>query len=316
VRQYILRRLLQTIPLLLGVSVLMFAIIKATPGDPFTYLFGPRTDRRVVAKLREEAGLNKPLPVQYFNWMKQTVQGNLGYSLRNGESVATLLKKRIPNTLLLTLTSFVIGVGLAIPIGVISATRPYSLLDYATTTVAFVGISLPGFFTALIAIYVFAVELQWFPMNGIVTPGKPFSIWDLLHHLALPAIILASRDLASISRYTRSSMMETLRQDYIRTARSKGVAERLVVYKHALRNSLIPIVTILGFSLPDLLGGAVIFETLFTWPGMGQLTFDAVNNRDFPVLMVTNMFFAVLVIAGNLMADVLYAVVDPRIRYS
>jgi peptide/nickel transport system permease protein len=316
VRQYILRRVLQMIPILIGVSILMFAIIKATPGDPFAYLLGPRVKKEQIEKMKDAAGLNKPLPVQYVNWVKQTVTGNFGYSLRNGQSIAKQLKNNIPNTLILTMTAFVIGVGLAIPIGVISATRPYSLVDYAATTFAFMGISLPSFFTALIAIYFFAFTLKWVPANQMTTPGQPFHFWDLVHHLILPATVLGLREIATWSRYTRGSMMETLRQDYIRTARSKGVAERLVIYKHAFRNSLIPIVTLLGFSLPDLFGGAVIFETLFTWPGMGQMTFEAVNNRDFPVLMVTNMFFAILVIIGSLMADILYVVVDPRIRYS
>jgi peptide/nickel transport system permease protein len=316
VRQYILRRLLQMIPILIGVSILMFAVIKATPGDPFAYLAGPRVKKEQLEKMKEAAGLNKPLPIQYLNWVKETVKGNLGYSLRTGEEVSSLLKKRIPNTLLLTMTAFVIGVGLAIPIGVVSATRPYSLVDYTATTFAFMGISLPSFFTALIAIFFFAYTLRWVPPNQMTTPGEAFNIWDLLHHLILPATVLGLREIASYSRFTRGSMMEVMRQDYIRTARSKGVGERIVVYKHALRNSLIPIVTLFGFSLPDLFGGAIIFETLFTWPGMGQLTFDAVNNRDFPLLMVTNMFFAVLVIVGNLMADVLYVIVDPRIRYS
>jgi peptide/nickel transport system permease protein len=304
------------IPILIGVSLLMFAVIKATPGDPYAYLIGQRVSRASVEKMKEAAGLNKPLPLQYVNWVRTTISGNLGYSLRNGESISKLLKTRIPNTLILTMTAFVIGVGLAIPIGVISATRPYSLVDYAATTFAFMGISLPSFFTALIAIYLFGYELRWFPPNQMTTPGEAFRFWDLIHHLILPATILGLREIANWSRYTRASMMDVLRQDYIRTARSKGVAERMVVYKHALRNSLIPIVTLLGFSLPDLFGGAVIFETLFTWPGMGQLTFDAVNNRDFPILMATNMFFALLVVIGNLMADVLYVVVDPRIRYS
>lgn len=315
-RQYILRRLLQMIPILIGVSILMFAVIKATPGDPFSYLAGPRIKKAQIDQMKRNLGLDKPLPLQYINWVKETATGNLGYSLRTGEEVKSLLKKRIPNTLILTMTAFVIGVGLAIPIGVISATRPYSLIDYAATTFAFMGISLPSFFTALIAIFFFAYTLRWVPPNQMTTPGEPFNLWDMLHHLILPATVLGLREIASFSRYTRGSMMETMRQDYVRTARSKGVSERIVIYKHAFRNSMIPIVTLLGFTLPDLFGGAVIFETLFTWPGMGQLSVEAVNNRDFPLLMVTNMFFAILVLLGNLMADVLYVVVDPRIRYS
>lgn len=315
-RQYILRRLLQMIPILIGISILMFAIIKATPGNPFSYLAGPRVNKATIDRMVKEAGLDKPLPIQYINWVKETAKGNLGYSLRTGEEVKTLLKKRIPNTLILTLTAFVIGIGLAIPIGVISATRPYSLIDYVATTFSFVGISLPSFFTALIAIFVFAYTLRWVPPNQMTTPGEPFNLWDLMHHLILPATVLGLREIAAFSRYTRASMMDVMGQDFIRTARSKGINERLVIYKHAFRNSMIPIITILGFSLPGLFAGTFVFETLFTWPGMGQLGVEAVNNRDFPLLMVTNMFFAVLTVLGSLVADVLYVVVDPRIRYS
>lgn len=319
-RQYILRRLLQTIPILIGVSILVFAVIKTTPGDPFSYLFGRNVDTSVKEKLKAEYGLDKPLPVQYFNWVKQTAQGNLGYSIRTGKPVTEMMGQYIPKTLLLTVSAFLIGLMLAIPIGVISATRQYSVGDYVATTGSFIGISLPGFFTALLAQYFIAVKLQWLPLNGTKTIGADLTgmaaVFDTLKYLTLPALVLAVREIAGYSRFARSSMLETLRQDYVRTARSKGLSERIVIYKHALRNSLIPIVTLLGFSLPELFGGAVIIETLFSWRGMGVMTLEAVGNRDYPVLMATNMFFALLVVVGNLVADILYAIVDPRIRYS
>jgi peptide/nickel transport system permease protein len=301
---------------LLGVSIIIFVIVHSTPGNPYAYLFGPKVDPKIREKLMVEMGFRDPLPVQYVRWLKETASGNLGYTLRTGEPVAKLVMGRLPRTLLLTGTAFVLALLVAIPIGVISATRQYSLLDYTVTTFSFMGISLPSFFAALLAVYFFAVKWPIFPMNGIVTPGKPFSVWDLLYHLTLPALSLALRDIASYSRFTRSSMLEVLRQDYVRTARAKGLAERVVIYKHALRNGMIPVVTLLGFSLPGLFGGAIIFETIFTWPGMGLLSIEAVGNRDYPILMTVNMFFAVLVILGNLIADILYAVVDPRIRYS
>lgn len=314
--QYVIRRLLQTIPLLLGVSVIIFIIVHSTPGNPYAYLFGPRTDPTQKQKLMEAMGFNDPLPIQYVRWLKTTLSGNLGYAIRSQRPVTELLGQAIPNTLILTGSAFLLALLLSIPMGVLSATRQYSLLDYAVTTFAFIGISLPSFFSALIMVYFFAVRWPIFPMNGITTPGQPWSLVDLLYHLILPAVTLGLRDLATYMRFTRSSMLEVMRQDYVRTARAKGLAERVVVYKHALRNSLIPVITLLGFSLPGLFGGAVLIETIFSWPGMGLLSFNAVGNRDYSILMATNMFFALLVILGNLVADVLYALVDPRIRYS
>ncbi len=301
---------------MLGVSLILFIIVHSTPGDPYAYLFGPDVDPTIKEKKMREMGLLDPLPVQYIRWLKETATGNLGYSLRTQEPVVEMIKRRIPNTLLLTASSFTLGLLIAIPIGITSATKQYSILDYGVTAFAFMGISLPVFFSALLLIYFFAVKWPIFPMNGMVTPGQPFSVADLLWHLVLPAVSLALRDIASVARYTRSAMLEVLRQDYVRTARAKGLAERIVIFKHALRNGLIPVITLLGFSLPFLFSGAIITETLFTWPGMGLLSIEAVSRRDYPVLMVVNIFFAALVILGNLVADILYAVVDPRIRYS
>lgn len=315
-RKYVFRRLLQTIPILFGVSMIIFIIIHSAPGDPYSYLLPPRADPTFKARMRAELGLDKPLPVQYLSWLKETASGNLGYSIRQARPVAEMIRARLGPTFLLTGTAFVIGFAVAIPLGVLSATRQYSKFDYIASTVAFIGISLPSFFTALLAIYLFSVILKWTPVSGMYTPGTDFSIWNRLHHLVLPALTLATREVAVYTRFTRSSMLEVLRMDYVRTARSKGMAERVVVYKHALRNSLIPIITLIGFTLPGLFSGAIIFETLFTWPGMGLLSLEAVTYRDYPVLMTTNLFFALLVILGNLMADILYAVVDPRIRYN
>jgi len=314
--KFILRRLIQMIPILLGVSIVLFVIVHSVPGDPYAYLFGPRIDPTLRDRLMEEQGFNDPLPVQYVRWLSATLQGNLGYSTRSGRAVADLMAERIPNTLILAGAAFFISIIVSIPLGVLSATRQYSFLDYAATAFAFAGISLPSFFAALVLIYIFAVQLRWFPMNQITTPGAPFSVLDLLHHLVLPATALALRDMAAYVRYTRSSMLEVLRQDYIRTARAKGLSERVVIYKHALRNGLIPVVTMAGINLPVLLGGAVVTERLFTWSGMGLLTFEAIGNRDYHILMAVNLFFAMLVILGNLAADVIYALIDPRIRYA
>lgn len=299
-----------------GVSIVIFAIVYSTPGNPYAYLFGPRIDPTLRARLMQEMGLNDPLPMQYLRWIKQTMSGNLGYSLRTGKPVAEMVSKAVGPTLVLTASAFTFALLMAIPIGVLSARKQYSFLDYSVTTFAFMGISLPSFFAALLAVYFFAVKWPLFPMNMMYDPAKGFSIPNMLYHLILPAVTLGLRDMASYARFTRSSMLEVLRQDYVRTARAKGLGERVVIYKHALRNALIPVITLLGLSLPALFAGAIIIETIFTWPGMGRLSFEAVNNRDYPVLMVVNIFFAFLVITGNLIADVLYAVVDPRIRYS
>ncbi len=315
-RQYLLRRLLQTLPILLGVSVIVFTIVHLTPGDPYSHLVGPRTDPAKKEKILQDMGFRDPLPVQYVRWLSEVAKGNLGWSIKRGVPVGELMASRLKNTLILTGSAFIFALLLAIPIGIVSATRQYSIIDYIVTTFAFIGISLPGFFTALLAVYFLAVKYPIFPMNQMITPGAAFSIWDLLKHLILPAVTLGVRDMAGYARFTRASMLEVMRQDYVRTARAKGLAERVVIYKHALRNGLIPIVTLLGLGLPGLLSGVVIFERIFTWPGMGSLTIEAVGNRDYPILMASNMLFALLVILGNLIADVLYAVVDPRIRYS
>lgn len=304
------------IPLLLGVSFIVFFIVKSAPGDPFAYLVGPDSDPAQIARMKAQLGLDKPLVIQYWSWLKETLSGNLGYSIRNQRPVVEMMAIRLGPTFLLAGAAFVIGFVVAIPFGVAAATRPYSLLDNTISTLAFMGISLPSFFTALLAIYIFGVVLRLTPLNGMATPDVPFSLFDRLHHLALPALTLAVREIAVTMRFTRSSMLEVLRQDYVRTARAKGLSERIVVYKHALRNSLIPVITLLGFSLPTLFSGAIVFEILFAWPGMGQFTFNALLDRDYPILMTTNLFFATLVMLGNLVADVLYAVADPRIRYS
>lgn len=306
------------LPLLIGISIIVFGIMHAAPGNPVAQMaFGTRTDPEFKAKRIRELGLDRPIPVQYVKWLGQAVKGDLGESMRFKRPVTQMIKERLPNTLTLTLTAELFALLVAVPIGVISATRQYSVFDYTVSTAAFMGISLPSFFAALLAIYLLGVKLQLFPLSGTQTAGvMDPSLLDRLHHLALPALTLSVRSVAGYARFTRSSMLEVIRQDYVRTARAKGLKERFVIYKHALRNGLIPVITLMGFSLPGLFGGAVLLETVFVWPGMGQLSVEAVFNRDYPLLMATNMIFAALVLMGNLVADLLYAVVDPRIRYS
>lgn len=320
-KTYVARRLLQMIPLLFGVSIIVFLIVHAAPGNPFMLFISPRMDPEYRAKMIEYYGFNRPLYQQYIDWLKLTIQGNLGWSIQYQRPVLDMIMERIGPTLLLTLTAEIFALVVAVPIGVISATRQYSKFDYGLTLFAFMGISLPSFFLILVIKYLVGFKLRLLPMAFLTTPGYDpptfwLMMWDRIKHLIMPAGILAIRGLALYSRFTRSSMLEVVRQDYIRTARAKGLAERLVIYKHALRNSLIPLITLEGLSIGALLSGVIVFEILFTWPGMGQMAFDAVLARDYPVLMTTNLMFALLVMFGNLLADILYAVVDPRIRYS
>src|SRR5699024_4563367 len=313
---YIIRRIIMTIPLLIGVSIVSFGIVQLTPGDPGAMMMDPTITEEDRAQYMEAYGLNDPIPVQYVRWIGQILQGNLGYSLiQEGMSVSELILARLPNTLILMIASTILAMIIAIPIGIYSATRPYTLTDYTITTASFMGVAIPNFWFGLVLIMFFAVQLGWFPSGGAQTLHAPFNIWDRLHHLILPAIVLATADTASLTRYTRSSMIEVLDQDDIRTARAKGFKQGKVVYKHGVRNGLIPVLTLFGLMIPSFIGGAVITEKIFNWPGIGLLFIDATFQRDYPIIMALTMISAVLVVIGNLIADILYAIFDPRIEY-
>lgn len=316
-RQFIIRRLLMAIPILLGISIITFAMSRMAPGDPLSHYMNPDFTPQMRQELLEKMGLGAPLPVQYYNWLKEAVRGNLGYSLRyRTKTVNTLLKERMGPTLNLTLTSLLISFCIAVPIGVYSALRQYSKQDYALTILAFLGLSIPAFFLALSLIYIFSLRLGWLPAAGMMTAGRHGGGFaDRVLHAVLPVAALSALRVASFMRYTRSAMLEVIRQDYIRTARSKGLSEKVVIYKHALRNALIPVITVLGISIATLFSGALLIETVFSWPGLGKLAYDAVFNRDYPILMGTTLLLATMVVFGNLVADVTYALVDPRIRY-
>jgi peptide/nickel transport system permease protein len=314
---YIVRRLLFAIPILIGISLVSFMIIKSAPGDPMGMFFDPNINQNDLENFRLKYGLDDPILQQYAKWLFNMVQGDFGYSIsRTGTPVIDLIMSRMPNTFLLMGVSFLLTLLISIPLGVFSAKRPYSRLDYTLTTGSFMGLATPSFWFGLMLIMVFSVQLGWFPTGGVATINEPFSIWDRIHHLILPAFVLATADMAGLTRYTRASMLEVLNQDFIRTARSKGLSENRVVYKHGLRNGLLPIVTIIGLSLPGLFGGAVITENIFTWPGLGRLFVEASFERDYPVVMGITVIASILVVIGNLIADILYAVVDPRIDYS
>lgn len=305
-----------SIPILLGITILSFAIMKAAPGDPMALMMDPTISAADREKFIEKYGLNEPEHIQYLKWLGNMVQGDFGTSIvRKGMPVTELILARLPNTLLLMLVSTILALLISIPFGVLSARRPYSKLDYGITFTSFIGLAVPNFWLGLILIMFLAVNLGWFPTGGVMTINSDFSLWDRIHHLILPAFVLATADMAGLTRYTRSSMLDVLRQDYMRTARAKGFKENRVVYKHGLRNGLLPVITIFGLMIPSFIGGAVVTEQIFSWPGLGKLFVDSAFQRDYPVIMAMTVISAVLVVIGNLIADILYAIVDPRIEY-
>ncbi len=315
-RQYIIRRFIQIIPIVIGITIVTFFLIKMCPGNPLkVMLFNPDIKPEERARLERLYGFDDPIYVQYFRWLARLLKGDLGWSLYTSRPVTKHILERIGPTAILAGSTLFLSFLIAIPFGILSATKQYSLLDYSSTVIIFFGMSLPIFFLGLVVIYIFAVRFGILPTSGMKTLGIPFSIWDRIKHLILPVSVLTFYQIAPVVRYARSSMLEVIREDYVRTARSKGLSETDVIYKHALRNALIPIVTLFGLSIPFIFNGAFITETIFAWPGMGRLAVGAVFQRDYPILMGTTLVTAILVLLGNLIADILYAVVDPRIRY-
>jgi peptide/nickel transport system permease protein len=314
---YILRRLLISIPILLGITMIIFFIASRMPGDAVLAMISQETPMadELIALRRGQLGLDQPVPVQYTRWLGQLVQGNLGFSFQTGEPVGKVLAARIFATLELMGTALLIAIVLGVLLGVISALKQYSFLDYTLTFLGFTGVSIPDFFFGMLLVYIFAIKLGWFPTSGISTPGEPFTLADNLRHLALPAFALALVRTATFMRYTRASVLEVMNNDYVRTARAKGLREWLVTARHILRNALIPIITVIGLSLPVLFGGSVIIETIFQWPGIGLMFMNAITGRDSPVIMGYVLFSAIIVLASNLLTDVVYSWADPRIRY-
>ncbi len=313
---YIIRRILMAIPLLIGITIISFAIVKMAPGGPTALMMDPNIKPENREKFIQKYGLDDPVHIQYIKWVGNMAKGDFGTSLvRKGTPVSEMIMNRLPNTLLLMVVSTLLAIIISIPFGILSATRPYSKLDYSVTVTSFLGLATPNFWLGLILIMFLSVNLGWFPTGGTHTLNAPFSIWDRIHHLILPAFVLATADMAGLTRYTRTSMLEVIRQDYMRTARAKGFRESKVIYKHGLRNGLIPVITIFGLMLPTFIGGSVIVEQVFSWPGIGKLFFDSAFQRDYPVIMALTVISAVFVVIGNLIADILYAVFDPRIEY-
>jgi len=319
--RYVIRRLIQAVPLLIAISVIVFAIIEVAPGDPAQMYIDPEkgADPAYIEAVRHSLGLDQPVYVRYISWLVKTLQGDFGFSFRTRRPVALEIGDRLPNTLLLGGVALLISMVIAVPIGIISALKRYTLIDYILSTLALVGISVPVFWVALVLLQIFAIQLNWLPgvgMRSVRVEYEGFAaILDVIRHMILPAIVLSLAQTASWSRYQRSALLEVLGQDYIRTARAKGVRERRVIGVHALRNALIPMVTLIGLSVPSIVTGAFITETIFGWPGMGRLGVESINGRDYPIIMAVTMLSALLIVFGNLLADIAYAWVDPRIRY-
>lgn len=312
---YLIRRVLQAAVVLVLVSLAGFGVLHLAPGGPLAiYAMSPSMSTEDLARLTRDLGLDRPLPEQYLGWARGVLTGNWGRSYRDGRLVLEVVADRVPATFALMVSAFAVAVTLGLVTGMVSAIRQYSLFDHLATFLAMVALSIPTFWLGLMAIFVFSVLLGALPPGNIGTVGLDFALADRLRHLVLPAATLGVVMVATWSRYTRASMLEVIQEDYIRTARAKGVAAGTVVLKHALRNALIPLVTLAGLQLPLVFSGALVTETVFTWPGMGRLFVDSIGYRDYPVLMGLLMLTATLVVLGNLLADLVYAVIDPRVR--
>ncbi len=315
--RYIARRLLAMIPLLLGVSFIVFSLLNILPGDPVSIMLSSNPhvtpDAETIAQLRAQYGLDKPLMTQYMIFLRNLFRGDLGTSMYTQQPVVTTIVERMPATIQLALAALIISTTVAIPLGVISAVQQYSWIDHLCLVGSLIGISMPSFWLGLLLMLTFSLKLRWLPLSGIGYLHN--GIGDVLRHLAMPASTLGFGMAALLARVTRSSMLEVLGQDYIRTARAKGLHDKVVVYRHALRNALIPILTVSGMQFGYLLGGSVIVETIFSWPGIGRLAVNSIMNRDLAVVQGTVLVFTLLFILINLVVDILYAAIDPRIQY-
>ncbi len=316
--QYLFRRILINIPILFMVTVIIFALINLAPGNIVDFYVNEEIGitREDLDHVEERFGLNDPIPVRYLKWLGATLRGDLGFRFKNGDDVAEVLVVRLRRTILLMGTALFLGAVTGITLGVFIGLRQYSVWDFTLTGLSFVGISMPAFVAGIFGLYLFSVQLHWFPSGGMQTVGQDTSILDLLYHLALPAGTLAVFNVATYMRFTRFSMLEVKAEDYIRTAQAKGLPNHTVTWRHVFRNALLPVVTIIGLSIPQLVAGALFTETIYSWPGMGSLFVDAVSSRDYPMVMGIMLVTAVVVLAANLATDLAYAVFDPRIRYA
>lgn len=321
---YVLKRLLLSVPLVLGIVTATFLIVRLAPGDPMDIYLEPQRQRmvdpEVIERIRERYGLDQPIHIQYVRWLKNLAKGELGESFRDRRPVRDMLLQAIPYTLQLTVLAVILDALIGLSLGIVSAVKQYSKLDKAVTLGSLVVYAIPGFWLALMLIMVFSVNLGWFPTSQtrsmdydqLTLIGK---VLDRIWHLVLPVLVMGVAGAAGTARYMRNRLLEVLNEEYVVAARACGFRETTVIVKHALRNAMIPIITIYGMSLPFLLGGATVIETVFAWPGMGRLTVAAVDGRDYPIIMATTMIAAILTVLGNLLADIAYAAVDPRVSY-
>jgi len=319
-RYYILRRIIQIIPVLIGIIFILFFILEQAPGTPVSYMMHPRMTPEQKAELEEKLGLDIPWYERFVNYIKEASQGNLGYSSTHKKPVTEVIGNYAGPTLLLALVSLTISIFIGIPAGIISAVKQHTVIDNILTVMSFIGISIPSFFFGLLLLKAFAVDIQLFPLFGLKDPllmsdNIFVKIKDIAWHLVLPSIVLGLNSTASFMRYTRSSMLEVIKQDYIRTARAKGLKEKTIIYRHAFRNGIIPLITLLGFWIPLLLSGAIVTESIFALPGLGKISVEAAMSRNYPLILGINSMLAILTLIGALVADILYALANQRIRY-
>jgi peptide/nickel transport system permease protein len=315
--RYAFGRLVQAIPLLILVTIVSFGIMQLAPGGPLSAMQrNPHVTAAQLARVEHDLGLDQPSYVQYFHWFIGMLHGDWGYSLSTGDPVLTMIGEHLGNTLILVVSAFFLSLVLAIPLGILSAVKRYSLLDYIFTFASFVAWSAPVFWVGFMAQLLFSVQLGWLPTAGMYTEGVSWTLGDFLKHLFLPALVLGLASIATWSRYLRGALLEVMDQDYIRTARAKGAGQALVVRHHALRNALIPLVTLIALDVPTFFTGALLVEVVFSWPGMGRLFYDAVTARDYILCEGILLISAALIFAGNLIADLVYGMLDPRIQYA
>jgi peptide/nickel transport system permease protein len=314
-KNYLIRRALLTIPIILGISFVTFFIINLAPGNPLDLMVSPTMTPEARLILERNMGLDAPLYKQYATWLWNVLRGNLGYSYNSYRPVIQIIADRIPATFFLMGSALILGLLFAVPLGILSAVKQHSIFDYFATLVAFFGVSTPNFFLGLGLIYLFCLKIRLLPSSGMFSLGQAKTLSDALRHLALPCLVLAVNISGRFIRYVRSAMLDVLEQDYLRTAAAKGVSYFSKIRVHAFRNALLPLITLIGLEIPSLLGGAVVTEQIFSWPGIGRLTMDSIATRDYPALMGLNLLTAIMVLLGGLITDILYALADPRIKY-
>ena len=318
-KKYIFKRILISIPVFIGITLLVYILASSAPGSPAAMMVGGDLENLTperIAAVEAALGLDKPVYIRYLKWLNQLLLGNFGISYRTGRQVLSMILERLWPTLLLTISATAVSTVIAVLLGVMSAYKPYSPWDYISSLLSYTGVSMPNFFVGLMIIYVFAVRLQILPSSGMYDSANATTIPGLLKHMILPMITLCLQQIGSILRQTRGSMLESLSNDFIRTSRAQGLSEFAVVFHHGLRNALIPILTVLGGMFPFIIGGAVVTEQLFSWPGLGSLMVQSINSRDYPMIMGETVFIAVVILIGNVILDILYAYADPRIRFA